>query len=179
MIELLTLLIDVLNILFEFYLFLSPLQSVREKKFTIKATDLFDVLEKFGIGFGEFFFLLFLLEVFLFLINTSALELLLLKLFVSLLLLSFFEVFRVVYPFISPLLALLILIICSIFFRISWMRWLLPLGSTLALIFIFHNSSWVIVMAPFDDIEVIFLILLFHPHHQITFLHILFLTHHR
>lgn len=73
-----------------------------KNKFTIQVTDLLDILEKSLALASASSSSFFLLEVFLFLINTSAFELFLLKLVLYLLLLSFVDVFGVVYPFIRP-----------------------------------------------------------------------------
>ena len=78
------------------------MQSVREKQVYYSGHGPARYLGKeFGIGFSEFFFLFSVGSVLL-LINTSAFELFLLKLVLYLLLLSFVDVFGVVYPFIRP-----------------------------------------------------------------------------
>lgn len=101
------------------------------------------------------------MEFTLFLIDPSAFEFLLLELFVPLFLLSLLEILEVVSPLVSPLLAFLIEIGCPVLLSVGWIIRVVQLGMRLALIFILISSSWVMVMAPFDDIqEVIFLILL-------------------
>lgn len=56
MIELFSLFVDVLNVLFELDLFFSPLKGIGVEEFAIECSDLFGVLEEFGVGFFEFFF---------------------------------------------------------------------------------------------------------------------------
>ena len=59
MIELISLLLDVLTILFDLKLLLSALEGIGVQKFAVESSDLFRVLEEFVIGNGKlnFFFL--------------------------------------------------------------------------------------------------------------------------
>lgn len=50
MIELFSFLVDILNILLEFYLFFSSLKSIGEEKFTIKSSNLLAILEEFSVS---------------------------------------------------------------------------------------------------------------------------------
>lgn len=49
-VELLSFLVDVLNVLLEFHLFLPALESIREKEFAIESSNLFAVLEELGVS---------------------------------------------------------------------------------------------------------------------------------
>ena len=106
MIELLSLLLDVLHILFDHDLLLSSLERIRVQKFTIESSNLFWILEQLSIGNGKFFFFFLLLEAFFFFIYFSAFELFLLKFSKPLFFFSFFEVFGIVYPLIGSFLTL-------------------------------------------------------------------------
>lgn len=108
-VELLPLLLDVLDVLFNFDLLFPALQRIGIQEFAIESSDFLGILEQFFVGFCQLLFLLFLLEAPLFLIDFPPFQLLLLKLPVAFLLLTFFEVLGVIGPLISPLLALLIL----------------------------------------------------------------------
>jgi hypothetical protein len=59
---------------------------------------------------------------------------------------------------ISALLTLLILIVGTILLVIAYIAVQLPDGIKLARIFILVSSSWVMVIAPFDDIQKLYFI---------------------
>lgn len=99
--------LDLLNIILDFDLLLPPLEGVRVQKFAIESAHLLCILEQLGVGLGELLLLDFLLELALLLVDASALELLLLELFVPLFFLALLEVLEVVGPLVRPLLALL------------------------------------------------------------------------
>lgn len=153
MIDLLSLLLDVLDVLLDLQLLLSALESIGEEKFAIEASDLLGILEKFGVGLGEFFFFKFLLEFALLLINPSSLELLFLELFVPLLLLPLLQILEVIRPLVSPLLTLLIEICGLVLLAIGCINKNLRLGIRLARIFILISSSWVIVIPALEVIK--------------------------
>lgn len=111
------------------------------------------ILEKLGIGLGEFFFFEFLLEFALLLIDPPSLELLLLELFVPLLLLSLLQILKVIRPLVSPLLTLLIEICGLVLLAIRCIDKDIRLGIKLARIFILISSSWVIVIPALEVIK--------------------------
>lgn len=152
MIELLPFLVDILDVLLDFYLLFAALESIGEKQLTIQAADLLSLLEQLSVGLGEFFLLEFLLILAFFFIDAPAFKLFFFEFLEALFLLPLFEVLQVVFPLISPLLALLMQIVEL---TLLWSRCLkvaILVGMRSALIFIRTNSSWVIVIAPFEDI---------------------------
>jgi len=157
-IKLLPLFINIFDVVFNFYLLFSSLESIWEQKFAIESADLFCLLEELCVGFSKFLFLDLVLELLLLLINSSSFKLLLLKLSISLFLLPLFKVFEVICPLISALLTLLILIVGTILLVIAYIAVQLPDGIKLARIFILVSSSWVMVIAPFDDIQKLYFI---------------------
>ena len=116
MVELLSLLFDVLHVLLDLQLLLPALEGIGVQKFAIESPDLLGVLEEFLIGNRELLLFLLELEASFFFIDFPAFELLLLEFPEALLLLSFFEVLGVVDPLIGPLLALLILMESQVVF---------------------------------------------------------------
>lgn len=152
-VDLLSFLLDVLDVLLYFQLLFSALEGIREEKFAIQTSDLLGILEKLGIGLGEFFFFEFLLEFALLLIDPPSLELLLLELFVPLLLLSLLQILKVIRPLVSPLLTLLIEICGLVLLAIRCIDKDIRLGIKLARIFILISSSWVIVIPALEVIK--------------------------
>jgi hypothetical protein len=152
-IDLLTFFLDLLDVFLDFYLLLSSLEGIGVEKFAVECSYLLSILEKLAVGLGKLLFFKFLLEFTLLLIHFSALELLLLELFVPLLLLAFFEILEVISPLIRALLTLLKLIGGLVLLAISCIVTKLQLGIRFALIFILINSSWVIVIPALDVIR--------------------------
>ena len=111
--------LDLLNIILDFDLLLPPLEGVRVQKFAIESAHLLCILEQLGVGHGELLLLDFLLELALLLVDASALELLLLELFVPLFFLALLEVLEVVGPLVRPLLALLEQVCRSVLFCVG------------------------------------------------------------
>lgn len=153
MVDLLSLLLDLLDVLLDLQLLLPALESIRKEKFAIQPSDLLSILEKLGVGLGEFFFFEFLLEFALLLIDPSSLELLLLELFIPFLLLSLLQILEVIRPLISPLLTLLIEICGLVLLAVGCIDKDIRLGIKLARIFILISSSWVIVIPALEVIK--------------------------
>ena len=105
-VELVSLLLDVLAILLDLKLLLPALEGIRVQKFAVESSHLFRPLEEFVVGNGELDFFFMKLEASFFLIYFPAFELLLLELSEPLLLLPFLEVLGVVDPLVGALLAL-------------------------------------------------------------------------
>ena len=108
MVDLLALLLDFLDVVLDFYLFLPALESVGVEELAVESAHLLGVLEELGVGLGQFLLFEFLLELALFLVHPPSLQFLLLELLVALFLLALLEVLQVVTPLVSPLLAFLI-----------------------------------------------------------------------
>jgi hypothetical protein len=150
--------VDVLDVVLDFYLFLSTLESVGVQEFTVESSDLFGLLEEFSVGFGEFLFLDLVLELLFLLVHSSSFELLLLELFEPLFFLAFFEILEVVAPLVRAFLALLVEIVGAVLLGVAWIGAGLPEGMRLARIFILVSSSCVMVMAPFVDMRKLYFI---------------------
>lgn len=110
MVELVSLLLDVLHVSFDVVLLFPTLEGIRIEELAVEGADFLSVLEEFPVGSGKFCLGFALLETFLLVIYFPAFEFFLFELLVAFLLLPFFEVLGVVDPLVSAFETLLVLV---------------------------------------------------------------------
>lgn len=111
MVELVSLLLDVLHVTFDVELLFPTLESIRIEELAVEGSDFLIALEEFSVGNGKFFLVLALLETFFLVIYFPSFEFFLFELLVAFLLLPFFEIFGVVDPLVSAFETLLVLVV--------------------------------------------------------------------